>query len=123
MYSKEIVPIQILNAYATEFICELPLVFGDFSKRQFEIEFYDKYGHALLMQHGEICGLPVNDKLVGNVMNPYNFNYKSPEAEAMFIEQDKFIIDRFRTQFGLTYYDDTYKTRCYRRFNLKSSSA
>ncbi len=114
MYYKKIIPSRELQA--TEFICMLPLILGNFSSRKFEIEFYDKDGQPLLSREGEISGLPINTKLVKNV-NPHTFDYSSPEAKTMFDEQDKFIFDEFKRMFGLTYYDDTFETNFKRNFS------
>ncbi len=123
MYYKKIVPAQVLNCLATEFICELSVISGDFSSRKFEIEFYDENKQPLLCRKGEISGLPVNTKLVENA-NPHTFDYSSPEAQSMFEEQDKLIFDEFKKMFGLTYYDDTFETNverkfCYRKYVTK----
>ena len=107
MYVKKIVPIQISNGYAIEFIATLPIVLGNFAVRHFRIEFHDKDGNPLLQHEGEVSGLPFNEKLVENV-NPHTFDYCSPEATQMFDAQDKIVLDEIKKQFGLTYYDDTF---------------
>ncbi len=63
MFYKKILPILVLNQYATEFICEFSLISGKLSSRKFEIEFYDKDGHPLLSHKGEISGLPMDTNL------------------------------------------------------------
>ena len=93
MYFKQIHPIQVLNLFASEFIGEFPVILGDFSSRQFEIEFYDNEGHPLFSRKGIISDLPVNKILVDNV-NPHTFNYNSQDAREMFDAQDKIIFDK-----------------------------
>ena len=115
MYYKQILPIQVLNLCASEFIGEFPLVSGDFSSRQFEIEFYDNEGHPLLSRKGKISGLPVNSKLVENI--PHTFDYNSQEAREMFDAQDKVIFDEIKELCGLTYYDDTFEKKDDRVFS------
>lgn len=119
MYCKQIVPIQVLKNQATSFICELPLILGDFSSRQFEIEFYDENRQPLLSRKGTISGLPINTTLVENV-DPHTFDYSSPDAEKMFDEQDKFIFEHFKQLFGLTYYDDTFTKNAEYAFSYRT---
>lgn len=108
MYYKKIVPIQVLNLYATEFVGEFPLVSRDGTSRLFEIEFYDHEGQPLISRKGKISGLPVNAKLVENI-NTHAFDYNSQEAREMFEAQDKIIFDKIKEICGLTYYDDFYE--------------
>ena len=118
MYYKKIVPIQVLNLYASEFITRIPLnsVGGDFSSRKFEIEFYDDENHPLLSRKGIISGLPVNKLLIENV-NPYTFDYDSQDAREMFDIQDKIIFNEIKEICGLSYYDDTYEIKIDREFS------
>lgn len=116
MFYKKIVPIQVLNLYATEFIGEFSLVLGDFSSRQFEIEFYDNDGHPLLSRKGKISGLPVNTKLTENI-NPHAFDYKSQDAIKMFDLQNKIIFDEIKEMYGLTFFDDTFEIKNDRVFS------
>jgi len=113
MFYKKILPKQVLNLYATEFICEFSLILGDFSSRKFEIEFYDEQGNPLLSRKGVISGLPINMKLIENI-NPHN--YSSQDAIEMFDAQEKIIFDEIKNTFELTYYDDTFE-----RINKKFS--
>lgn len=116
MYYKKIFPAQVLNLYATEYICELPLT-NNVRSRKFEIEFYDKDGHPLLSRKGEISGLPIDNNLVEYVDQHNAFDYSSPEAQKMFDEQDEYIFNEIKRMFGLTYYDDTYETNINREFS------
>jgi hypothetical protein len=118
MYYKKIVPTQVLNLQATEFICEISFISDDFSSRKFEIEFYDKNKQPLLSRKGEISGLPVNTKLAENA-NPHTFDYSSEDAQSMLKEQDKRIFDEIKRHFGLTYYDDTFETNVDRAFSYR----
>jgi hypothetical protein len=119
MYYKKIVPIQILNIYASEFIGEFSFTLGDFSSRQFEIEFYDNEGNPLLLRKGNIFGLPINTNLTQNI-NPHTFDYNSQDAKKMFDIQDKIIFDKIKDIFGLTYYDDTFEKKDNRVFSYKT---
>lgn len=119
MHFKQIHPIQVLNLFASEFIGEFPVILGDFSSRQFEIEFYDNEGHPLFSRKGIISDLPVNKILVDNV-NPHTFNYNSQDAREMFDAQDKIIFDKIKELSGLTYYDDTFETKCDRDFSYRT---
>ena len=113
MYEKKIVPVQVLNQFATEFIGEFCLIKGKFRTRTFEIEFYDKYGCPLLSRKGDITGLPINEKLI---CLP-TFDYSSPDAKEMFDAQDKIIFEEIKNVLGLTYYDDTYEINPKRTFS------
>ena len=116
MYYKQIRPIQVLNLYANEFIGEFPLILGNFSSRQFEIEFYDNQGQPLLSRKGIISGLPVNSNIVENV-NPHVFDYNSQDAREMFDNQDKIIFEKIKEMFGLSYYDNNYEIKKDRIFS------
>ena len=119
MYYKKIVPTQVLNLYATEFIGEFPLILGDFSSRKFEIEFYDDEGHPLLSRKGEIYGLPVDTKLIENT-NPHTFDYNSEDALKMFDVQDKIIFDEIKKLCGLSYYDDNFEIKNDKTFSYRT---
>jgi hypothetical protein len=116
MYYKKILPAQVLELQATEFICSLPVMLGNLSSRKFEIEFYDKDGHPLLSRKGEISGLPINTKLMES-FNPNTFDYSSLEAQKMFDEQDKIIFDELKRMFELKYYDETFEKNVKRNFS------
>jgi hypothetical protein len=113
MYEKKIVPVQVLNQFATEFIGEFVLIKGKFCTRRIDIEFYDKYGCPLLSRRFEISGLPVNENLI---CSP-TFDYSSSDAKEMFDAQDKLIFEEIKNILGLTYYDDTYEINPKRTFS------
>lgn len=120
MYRKKIVPVQVLNDQATEFICELSFISDNFTSRKFEIEFYSENNRPLLSREGTISGLPVNAKLIEND-NSHTFDYSSHGAQLMFEEQDKLIFEHIKRVCGLEYYDDTFEkdveyTFSYERF-------
>lgn len=108
MYYKKIVPIQVLNLYATEFMGIFPLT-KDCSVRLFEIEFYNEEGHPLLSRKGKISGLPINEKLVENLGDKLFTDNMCQEAREMFDAQNKIIMDEIKKIYGLTYYDDTFE--------------
>jgi hypothetical protein len=125
MYLKKISPKPVLELHATEFICELSSYLDNFSRRAFEIEFYDKDGHPLLSRKGKITGLPINTKFVEN-LDPdtlyLNIDalYSSSEVKIMFAEQEKLIFDEIKKRFGLTYYDDTFEIIDDRTFSYRT---
>ena len=100
MYYKKIVPIQILNMYATEFMCEFFLVPKDLSSRKFHIVFCNEDGMEILSRNGTmtISGLHVPTTLVENTFDYHSHN-----------KPDKRMFDAFISMYGLQYYDDTYK--------------
>ena len=114
MFYKKIVPIQILNLYAMEIICEFFI--DDFSSISVEIEFYDDESHSLLSRKLKVSGLPVDEELIkGKNLN--NFNYTSDRATEMFNKQNKIIFDEIKVFFGLSYYDDNYEIDNKRKFS------
>ena len=115
MFEKQIVPIPVLNDFATEFIGEFVIMANDSASRMIEIEFYNKDGFPLLSRRGKVTGLPVN----ADILQPIE-DYMSVEVQDMFSAQNIIIFDEIQRALGLTYYDETFQIKPERIFSYRT---
>jgi len=120
MFTKQIVPIQILNQYANSmlFTKKYSLYPSDsekkglikrslinFSSAKIEIEFYDENKKPIHNCKFIIDELPVNN----NINLTHDSDFTTPDSKIMFDVQHQKIFDEIKNKYGLTYYDETYE--------------